>query len=141
VNTQGDVDVSADELRQYAFHMEPQVEERGEAWTATYPGADWSVSGRSAAEALQRLGEEFVRRQNSGHDPLAYADAVYRRHLRHPVPGVYAVDNELYRELVQAPAAERKRVVEKAESRRRLGQPYTLADYLRDRPARQTDSS
>jgi hypothetical protein len=113
--------------------MEPQVEERGDAWAATYPGADWSVSGSSSVEALRLLGEEFIRRQNSGHDPLAYAEDVYRRHLRQPVAGVYAVDNELYRELVHAPAPERKRVVEKAEGRRRLGQPYTLADYLRDR--------
>jgi hypothetical protein len=113
--------------------MEPQVEERGESWTARYPGADWSVSGTCADDALRRLGEEFVRRQSSGQDPLAYADDVYRRHLLEPVAGVYAVDNELYRELVHAPAAERKRVIEEAERRRRMGQPYTLADYLRDR--------
>ena len=127
-----DGDVSADELRRYAFHMEPQVEGKGESWTASYPDADWSVLGGSRGDALQRLGEEFVRRQNAGDDPLAYADAIYRRHLRTPVAGVYAVDNELYRELVTASAAERKRVVEEAERRRRLGQTYTLADYLRD---------
>src|SRR5882757_6604137 len=133
VNTQGEAEVSADQLRRYAFHMEPQVEERGESWAATYPGADWSVSGASADDALRRLGEEFVRRQGLGQDPLAYAEAVYRRHLLEPVAGVYAVDNELYRELVHASASERKRVIEEAEGRRRLGQPYTLADYLRDR--------
>jgi hypothetical protein len=112
--------------------MEPQLEMSGESWTALYPDANWSVSGGSREEALQRLGEEFVRRQNAGEDPLAYAEAVYQRHLRTPVAGVYAVDNELYRELVHAPASERKRVIEEAERRRRLGQPYTLADYRRD---------
>jgi hypothetical protein len=112
--------------------MEPQVEVKGGSWAASYPDADWSVSGGSRKEALQRLGEEFVRRQNAGEDPLAYAEAVYRRHLRTPVAGVYAVDNELYRELVHASASERKRVIEEAERRRRLGQPYTLADYRRD---------
>jgi hypothetical protein len=132
VSTRADDDVCADELRRYAFHMEPQLEVEDDSWTALYPDADWSVSGGSREEALQRLGEEFVRRQNAGEDPLAYAEAVYRRHLRTPVVGVYAVDNELYRELVHAPASERKRVIEEAERRRRLGQPYTLADYLRD---------
>jgi len=75
----------------------------------------------------------FSQRQNAGDDPLAYADAVYRRHLRDPVPGVYAVDNELYRELVHAPAPDRKRAIREAERRRRSGQAYTMADYLRDR--------
>jgi hypothetical protein len=113
--------------------MEPQLEESGQSWTAGYPGANWSVTGRSSDEALQRLGEEFTRRQNAGEDPLAYAEAVYRRHLREPVEGVYAVDNELYRKLVHAAAPERKRAIEEAERRRRQGKPYTLSDYLRER--------
>ena len=126
-------DAADDELRRYAFHMEPQLTEVGDAWKAAYPGADWSVSGRSCDEALQRLGDEFVRRQTANDDPLAYADDVYRRHLREPIDGIYAVDNELYRELVHAPADERDRAVKEAERRRRLGQTYTLAEYLRDR--------
>lgn len=93
---------------------------------ASYPGADWAVSGRST--------EEFIRRQNADDDPLAYADEVYRRHLREPVERVYAADNELYRELVHAPAVERDRAVKEAERRRRIGQTYTLAEYLDDRP-------
>ncbi|RDH79212.1 hypothetical protein DVS77_07155 [Mycolicibacterium moriokaense] len=123
----------SDDVRQYAFHMEPQVHADGDTWTAFYPGADWSVSGASDREALDRLGEEFKRRQSVGVDPLSHADDIYRRHLREPVPGVYAVDNDLYRELVHAPAAERKLAVEEAERRRRSGQRYTLSDYLRDR--------
>jgi len=79
------------------------------------------------------LGEEFIRRQNAGEDPLSYAEDVYRRHLRAPVDGVYAVDNELYRELVHAPSAERERTVKEAERRRRLGEAYTLSDYRSDR--------
>ena len=121
-----------DELRQYAFHMEPQVRTDGDGWSAAYPGSDWSVSGSSRDEALQRLGEEFARRQNSGGDPLAFADDVYRRHLREPIDGIYAVDNELYRQLIDAPVEERDRAVQEAERRRRLGQSYTLADYHRD---------
>ncbi len=126
-------DPAGDELYQYAFHMEPQLRADGNAWIASYPGSDWSVSGGSRNEALQRLGEEFVRRQNSGDDALAYADDVYRRHLREPIDGIYAVDNELYRQLIDASPDERERVVNEAERRRRLGERYTLADYLRDR--------
>jgi hypothetical protein len=126
-------DDADDELRQYAFHMEPQLAENGDIWTASYPGADWSVTGSSEQAALERLGEEFVRRQNAGEDPLSYTDEVYRQHLREPVPGVYAVDNELYRELVHAPSAERERTVKEAERRRRLGESYMLSDYRRDR--------
>jgi hypothetical protein len=64
-----------DELRQYAFHMEPQLVANGDTWTASYPGADWSTSGPSSAEALERLGEEFIRRQNAGE---AYTLSDYR---------------------------------------------------------------
>jgi len=123
---------AGDELYQYAFEMKPQLRVDDRVWTASYPGADWSVSGSSRDEALQRLGEEFARRQNAGDDPLAYADDVYRRHLREPIEGIYAVDNELYRQLIDAPAEERERAVQEAERRRRLGQTYTLADYRRD---------
>jgi hypothetical protein len=125
-------DDADDELRKYAFHMEPQLVADGDTWTASYPGADWSTSGTSSAEALERLGVEFTRRQNAGEDALSYAEDVYRRHLRDPVDGVYAVDNELYRELVHASSAERERTVKEAERRRRLGEAYTLSDYRRD---------
>ena len=128
---------NGDELYQYAFQMEPQLRADGNAWTASYPGSDWSVSGGSRDEALQRLGEEFVRRQNSGDDPLAYADDVYRRHLREPIDGIYAVDNELYRQLIDAAPDERERAVQKAERKRRSGERYTLSDYLRDREDRE----
>jgi len=127
-------DPAGDELYQYAFQREPQLRADGNAWIASYPGSDWSVSGGSRDEALQRLGEEFVRRQNSGDDPLAYADDVYRRHLREPIDGIYAVDNELYRQLIDATPEERERVVQEAERRRRRGQTYTLADYQRESP-------
>ena len=127
-------DRAGDELYRYAFHMEPQLQADGNAWIASYPGSDWSVSGGSRDEALQRLGEEFVRRQNSGDDPLAYADDVYRRHLLEPIDGIYAVDNELYRQLIDAAPEERERAVQEAERRRRRGQAYTLADYQRESP-------
>ena len=58
-------------LQQWAFQMEPVFTDDGESWTGSYPGADWSVSALTEAEARQKLGEEFIRRQNAGEDALA----------------------------------------------------------------------
>ena len=51
------------------------------------------------------------------------------------VAGVYAMNNELYRELLLAgtPEADVHRAFEEAEQKRLLGESYTLADYLRGR--------
>lgn len=121
-----------DQPHRYAVHMEPQLQQTGQAWTATYPGAQWSVSAPSRAQALHRLGEEVTRRQNDGEDVFAYTTSILQRHLREPIPGVYAVDNELYRELIHAPEAERQRVLDEAERRRRVGLTYTRDDYLNE---------
>jgi len=113
--------------------MEPQLEQSGGSWTARYPEADWSVSAPTEEQVRQRLGEEVVRRQGAGENALAYADDVYRRHLRAPVAGVYAMKNELYRELVRGHWSEIdvERAFEEAELARREGRPYTKADYFR----------
>lgn len=117
----------------FAFHMEPQLQESDGRWTARYPEADWSVSGSSEDEARNQLREEFIRRQNAGEDVLAYADDVYVRHLQEPIPGVYAMNNELYRELLMAATAEADvhRAFTEAEQKRLAGESYTMADYLR----------
>lgn len=120
-------------LQQWAFQMEPVYTDDGESWTGSYPGADWSVSAPTEAEAREKLGEEFIRRQNAGEDALAYADAVYLRHLQEPVPGVYAMDNEVYLELKDEPWTEHGRAFKEAEAKRVQGLPYTKEDYLRGR--------
>lgn len=120
-------------LQQWAFQMEPVFTDDGESWTGSYPGADWSVSAPTEAEAREKLGEEFIRRQNAGEDALAYADAVYLRHLQEPVPGVYAMDNEVYLQLKDEPWTEHGRAFREAEAKRVQGLPYTKEDYLRGR--------
>src|ERR1700733_3453097 len=119
-------------LRQWAFHMEPLFIQHGESWTGSYPDADWSVSARTKEEAQDKLGAEFIRRQNAGEDALAYSDTVYLRHLQKPVPGVYAMDNELYREL-RGEGADTHRAFREAEQKRMRGETYTKEDYLRGR--------
>jgi hypothetical protein len=121
------------ELMRWAFHMEPQVEQDGESWTASYPAFDWSVSAPSREEALQRLRDEFARRQNAGEIAPDYADAVYLRHLREPIPGIYAMDNEVFLQLRDEPWTTHRRAFKEAEEKRRLGQPYTIADYFQSR--------
>lgn len=120
-------------LQQWAFQMEPVFTDDGESWTGSYPGADWSVSALTEAEARQKLGEEFIRRQNAGEDALGYADAVYLRHLQEPVPGVYAMDNDVYLQLKDEPWTEHGRAFKEAEAKRAQGLPYTIEDYLRGR--------
>jgi hypothetical protein len=120
-------------LQQWAFQMEPVFTDDGGSWTGSYPGADWSVSAPTEAEAREKLGKEFVRRQNAGEDALGYADAVYLRHLQEPVPGVYAMDNEVYLQLKDEPWTEHGRAFKEAEAKRVQGQPYTKEDFLRGR--------
>ena len=118
-------------LQQWAFQMEPIFTHDGESWTGCYPGADWSVSAPTEAEAREKLQAEFIRRQNTGDDPLGYADAVYLRHLQEPIPGVYAMDNEVYLQLRDEPWTEHSRAFKEAEAKRVQGLPYTKEDYLR----------
>lgn len=95
------------------------------------------IPAPSKEEALQRLRDEFGRRlKDSGCSTQAFAftDAVYRKHLQEPVPGVYAMDIGLYNELRETESdADLNRAFHEAEQRRVKGQPYTTDDYFRNR--------
>lgn len=133
----------AAEMKRWAFRMKPQFDQSGEHWTASYPGANWSVSAASKEEAQQRLEEEVRRRRDAGDDPFAFSDGVYRTHLRKPVPGVYAMDNELYRTLLREVGYHQnamQQVFEESEHRRAQGATYTKADYLASKD-RNTDTT
>ncbi|ORV96220.1 hypothetical protein [Mycobacterium kyorinense] len=125
-----------EELISWAFHFEPQIGRDGDGWVAHYPGATWTVRGASEAEALDKLKDEYARRQGSGQFDLADSDAVMLAHLREPIPGVYAMPNDLYRELRDrgADQAEFRRVFAECEARRANGESYTLADWLAEHP-------
>jgi hypothetical protein len=121
------------EIKRWAFRMKPQAEPTGDHWKAFYPGSDWSVSAPSKKEALQQLEAEVRRRRDAGDDPFAFSEVVYRQHLRDPIPGVYAMDNELYRQLLREVGYDQnamQQVFEESERRRAQGQSYTKADYL-----------
>ena len=89
------------EIRRWAFRMTPQCERTDDGWRASYPGADWSVTAPSEEEVRQKFAEEVARRRNAGEQPKGFEEAVYREHLRKPIPGVYAMDSDLYRYLVR----------------------------------------
>ena len=122
------------EIRRWAFRMTPQCERTDDGWRASYPGADWSVTAPSEEEARQKFAEEITRRRDAGERPKGFEEAVYREHLRKPIPGVYAMNSELYRYLVREVTGYDwdilQPIFEESERRRALGQTYTKADYL-----------
>lgn len=73
--------------------------------------------------------EEAERRRRSGIDPF---EGIYRKHLREAIPGVYAMDNTLYREIARNSGYDQmllQTVFEESERRRASGQGYSLAEY------------
>ncbi|ATA28110.1 hypothetical protein MLM_1470 [Mycobacterium lepraemurium] len=123
-----------DDVKRWAFRVQPQTEQRNAAWQASYPGTDWSVSAPTEDEARQRLQEEVERRRAAGKDPFA---AIYRRHLRETIPDVYAMDNALYHEVARKSGYDQnalQQAFEEAERRRALGKPYTKVEYQAEHP-------
>lgn len=120
------------DLERWAFRIRPETEQDETGWRAWYPGADWSQSAPTEDEARQKLQEEVEQRRQAGQNPFA---DIYRRHLQSAIPGVYAMDNALYREVARRFGYDQnvlQQVFEEAERRRARGETYTTADYLRD---------
>ncbi|MGH3959886.1 hypothetical protein [Mycobacterium sp.] len=116
---------------QYAMHIVPLIT-RGDdgSWQAQYPESDWHVTADTEEAAQRKLREEAERRLNAGQDSTGTPVDILERHLAHPIPGIYAMDNELFLYLRQNKGiAETERAFAEAERRRALGQTYTKADY------------
>jgi hypothetical protein len=91
------------------------------------------VAGPTEEEARRNLAEEVATRRNGGKEPTAFAEAFYHQHLRSPIKGVYAMDNDLYRYLVQEVGYDQgalQAVFEESERRRASGRRFTKGDYL-----------
>lgn len=121
--------------QQYATCIRPIVtrQDNGQ-WRAQYPGLEWSVTAESESAAADKLGEEALRRVDAGEANAQPPHDLLNRHLVEPIPGVQALDRDLFlflrREHGTAAVAD---AFEEAERRRALGQPYTRRDYLRER--------
>ncbi|CQD24577.1 hypothetical protein BN1232_06270 [Mycobacterium lentiflavum] len=107
VETQADIERVMVQ-RNVSFVFRPSVTEQADGnWIARYPGADWSVSGRDADEARQRLHAEQLSRMGDSTHADWKIEAV-RQYLENgPIDGVYALDNDTVDRVVDAgtPAA------------------------------------
>jgi hypothetical protein len=124
--------------RRFAFRLVPLCEHTANGWRTYYPGAGWSITAASEDESRHQFAQEVERRRDAGQNPMAHADAIYRQHVQeHPVPGVFAMDSQLYRYLIREIGYDAERlqeVFEESERRRAHGEAYTKDDYLRDHP-------
>jgi hypothetical protein len=129
--------VTADEslFEHYAVYLLPLTTQLDDGrWRAQYPDTDWFVTADSAEDAGSLIAEEAIRRRHFGEPDYQPSEDLLQRHLQNPIPGVYALDTELFVYLRTAgKRAELDAAFEEAERRRRLGQAYTKADYLRAR--------
>lgn len=117
---------------QYATCIRPLLTQQDDQqWRAQYPGLNWYVTAESEPAAADKLSEEALRRVDAGEDNAQPPHDLLTRHLVQPIPGVFALDRELFLYLrTEHGVAEVNRAFEEAERRRALGQPYTKREYM-----------
>ncbi|WP_168710598.1 hypothetical protein [Mycobacterium intracellulare] len=95
IETQADIERLMVE-RNVSFVFKPAVTEQSDGtWVARYPGADWSVSGKDADQARQRLHDAQLA-QMGDPDRRDWKITAVRQYLSHgPGEGVYALDNDI----------------------------------------------
>lgn len=120
--------------QQYATHFRPLITQIGpDEWRAQYPGLTWHVTADGEQGAAAAITEEALRRLDAGQDDAQPPHDLLKQHLTSPIPGVYALDRELFLYLRgHAGHAETQRAFEEAERRRAQGRTYTKDDYLRE---------
>ncbi|UQB93086.1 MULTISPECIES: hypothetical protein [Mycobacterium] len=102
VETQADIERLMVE-RKISFVFRPCITERPDGtWVARYPAADWSVTGRDADEARQRLHAEQLARIRDPNRSDWKVDAVRRHFAEGPLDGVYELDNAVADRVIEA---------------------------------------
>lgn len=95
------------ETGRYVVLVRPQLSQDSDgSWRAQYPEADWYVTGESEQQARARLSDEFERRLQHGQTTTLPDDDLLERHLANPIPGVYAIDRDVYMAVRGKPNAE-----------------------------------
>jgi hypothetical protein len=124
--------------QQYAVHIRPLITQTSpDEWRGQYPGQSWHVTASSEQAAGEEITKEALRRHDAGEDDAQPPRDLLRRHLTEPIPGVYALDRELFLYLREhAGHTETQQAFEESERRRALGRTYTKDDYLNDRHQR-----
>jgi hypothetical protein len=126
----------------YVLYTRPLVTRQDDnRWRAQYPGVDWYVTADTEQAARDKLHEEIARRLDAGETDVQPSTDTLTRHLANPIPGVYALDRDLFVYLREKGVrSELDKAFEESERRRILGQAYTKADYLAERPDGQANS-
>ncbi|SPX94878.1 hypothetical protein [Mycobacterium xenopi] len=82
---------------QYATHIRPLITQiSADQWRAQYPGLTWHVTAESEQAAADEITKEALRRLDAGQDDAQPPHDLLKRHLEKPLPGVYAMDRELF---------------------------------------------
>ena len=122
--------------QQYATHIRPIITQLPTGrWRAQYPGLTWNVTADSEDAAGNEITDEALRRHDAGLDDAQPPHDLLKRHLTSPIPGVFALDRELFLYLRgRAGHTGTQCAFEEAERRRAQGLSYTKSDYLAEHP-------
>ncbi len=117
---------------QYATLIRPVITRTDDnRWRAQYPAVSWHVTADSEQAAADDLSTEALRRLDAGEPEPQPPHDLLRRHLQHPIPGVYAMDRELFLYVrTNAGNTATQQAFEEAERRRATGHSYTKSDYI-----------
>jgi hypothetical protein len=117
--------------QRYATFFRPIITQTGpDEWSAHYPGLSWHVTADSPEAAGDEITKEALRRLDAGLDDAQPPHVLLKQHLASPIPGMYAMDRELFLYVRSAGHEETQRAFEEAERRRDQGRSYTKDDYL-----------
>lgn len=120
-----------DPLARYVFLVEPQVVHTGvDDWVAWYPNAQWSVTATTEAGAHEQLRATFAERQHIEYHRQV-AREFYEQHLTTAIPGMHAMDAELYDQLKDAPRAVLDAAFAESDRFRARGKHLTRTDFIR----------
>ncbi|MDO2969893.1 hypothetical protein [Mycobacteroides abscessus] len=104
--------MSTPDTGRYVVLVRPQLCRDGSGtWRAQYPEADWCVTGENEQQARDSLRDEFERRLQHGETETAPKDDLFERRLVNPIPGVYAIDRDIYMALRGKPNTEERSTV------------------------------
>lgn len=89
---------------EYVIVVRPRVERQSDqSWKAWYPKSDWHVTADTEDGATQKLRDEFERRLNAGELDTEHEESLLEQHLTDPIPGVYAIDHDVYMRMRTGP--------------------------------------
>ncbi|MBE5477869.1 hypothetical protein E3G68_005202 [Mycobacteroides abscessus] len=117
---------------QYAIHIRPVLTRTEDnRWRAQLPGVSWHVTADTERAAGDAITTEALRRLDAGEPEPQPPHDLLARHLQASIPGVYAMERELFLYLrTTLGSTATQQAFEEAERRRAAGRSYTKADYI-----------